>query len=146
MRRSERIVTYALAILGIALAIWLGCMLAGCGSLTLRPVQRDHALRMAQVKEMLGTDDAHLSVMVVNSQAECDALDTKVTAFTASSVVAGVLGGGSGVTSIFTESTPRYVVGGVGVGLSALTALTAYLTVRYSQLFARRCTVNTGGF
>jgi hypothetical protein len=146
MLRSERIVTYALAVLGLALALWLSFALAGCGSLSLRPVQQDHVVRMAQVKEMLATDDAHLSVSLASSQVECDAIDARVTAFTASSIVVGVLGGGSGVSSLFTEATPRYVVGGVGVGLAAMSALTAYLTVHYAQLYARRCAVNTGGF
>jgi hypothetical protein len=121
-------------------------LLAGCGHFSLRPVQRDHAIRVAEVKERLGTDDAHLSVMIANTQDQCDSLDAKVTGFTATSIVVGVLGGGSGVTSIFTESTPRYVVGGVGVGLAAMSALTAYLTVHYSQEYAHKCTANVGGF
>lgn len=146
MRRSERIATYIVVVLGLMLAVVLGWMLSGCGTLSLRPLQRDHIVRMTEVKENLGTDDAHLSVALTNTQAQCDSLDAKVTGLTATSIVVGVLGGGSGVTSIFTESTPRYVVGGVGVALSTLTALTSYLTVHYAQLYARRCTVNAGGF
>lgn len=119
-------------------------LLSGC-SVSLRPVQRNHALRIAEVTERLGVDQPTLNAALANTQTQCDSLDAKVTAWTATTVVAGVLGGGSGVTSIFTESTPRYVVGGVGVGLAAISALSAYLSVHYSQAYARLCTVNTGG-
>lgn len=128
-----------------AAAIAVALALSGCAGFSLRPVQRNHALRLAEVRERLGTDDARLAAMLASTQAECDALDAKVTGWTATTVVAGVLGGGSGVTSIFTESTSRYVVGGVGVGLAAVSALSAYLSVHYAQGYARRCAVNTGG-
>lgn len=146
MNRNERIVTNILAVIGIGLALALCFLLSGCGTLTLRPMQRNHDERMAEVRARLNTDDAHLSVMLASTQEECDSLDARATGWTASSVVVGVLGGGSGAASLFTDSTPRYVVGGVGVGLSAVSALSAYMSVHTAQQYARKCSVNTGGF
>ncbi len=131
-------------LLGVA-AIVIGCSLTGCGGITLRPVQRDHAIRLAQVRALLATDDAHLSVAVSNTKEECDDLDGKVTAWTATGAGLGVLAGGSGLTALFTDSTPRYVTGGVGAGLAAFTAVATFLSTHYAQNYARRCAVNTGG-
>ena len=117
----------------------------GCGTFSLRPVQRDHAKRIAEVKERLGVDDAHLGGMLATEQAECDALDNKATGWVATTIVAGVLGGGSGLTSVFTNDTPRYVVTGTGIALAAVSALSAYMGSHYAQRYSRECAVNVGG-
>lgn len=119
--------------------------LSGCGSLRLRPVNPDHKARKAEVTQMLTTDENTLNAALKAEQAECDSLDNKVLGWTATTIVAGVLGGGGGVTSILTNDTPRYVVGGLGVGLAAVSALSAYLSTQYSSRYSHRCTVNTGG-
>lgn len=126
-------------------ALVLFFALSGCGSLTLRPVNPDHHARKVEVSERLGIEEPKLDQTLLAEQAECDSLDNKVLGWTATVVVAGVLSGGSGVTSLFTEQVPRYVVGGVGVVLAAVSALSAYLSTQFAQRYARRCTVNTGG-
>ena len=70
---------------------------------------------------------------------ECVALDNKNLGWMATSVVAGVLGGGSGVTSLLTDNTPRYVVSSVGIGLSALAALSSFLSTQYAARYTRQC-------
>jgi hypothetical protein len=123
--------------------VWL--FLTGCGSLTLRPVNPDHAARKLEVTGKLGIDEVNLDQVIKEDKAACDALDNKVIGFTATAVTLGVLGGGSGLTSIFTENTPRYAIGGVGVGLAALTALFSYLSTQFASKYARQCAVNVGG-
>lgn len=77
---------------------------------------------------------------------ECKRLDRDVVGWTASGVVFGVLGGGSGITTaFFDDKTPRYVTGGVSVTLGAVTALASYLATVSAKKYADRCTVNTGG-
>lgn len=120
--------------------------LTGCAALSLRPVQRDHALRKAEVSQKLGVDAPIIDGALAADQAECDALDGKVTGWTATSVVLGAISGGGGLTTVLTDdTTARYVVGGVGIGVAVLTALSAYLATSYSQKYARRCAVNLGG-
>lgn len=120
-------------------------LLAGCGGLSLRPVNPNHVQRKAEVTGRLGIDEPNLNQVLQADQVECDRLDNRVLGWTATSIVLGVAGGGSGVTAMFTESTPRYVTGGIGVGMAALTALSAYMSTQYAQRYARRCTVNLGG-
>lgn len=124
--------------------IW-ALLVSGCGGLRLRPDNRNHAERKAEVTQRLNTDPTSLDAVLKAEQQECDSLDNKVLGWTATTIVAGVLGGSGGVTSLLTDSTPRWVTGGIGVGLSALSALSAYLATQYSARYSHRCTVNTGG-
>lgn len=142
MRKADLEVTFVVAVLTATL--W-AFMLAGCGTLTLRPVQTNHALRKAEVSQKLGVPEETVNAAVAADQAECDALDNKVTGFTATTVVLSILSGGSGVTSIFTDQTPRYATGGVAVGLAASSALFTYLSTQFAQRYSRRCAVNMGG-
>lgn len=125
--------------------VLLAALAAACSTVRLRPDNPDHAARKLEVTQRLNTDAQSLDAVLKAQQDECDSLDGKVLGWTATAVVAGVLGGGGGVTSLFTESTPRYAVGGVGVGLAAVTALASYLSTQYSARYSHRCTVNTGG-
>lgn len=118
---------------------------SGCGAITLRPVQRDHALRMAQVRQVLATDDVHLNAALTDTQAQCDALDTEVTVLTSLTTGAGILAGASGVSAIFTSSTPRLAVSITGAILAVIGGAMPPFTASASQRFTRRCTVNTGG-
>ncbi len=117
-----------------------------CGCLSLRPVQRDHALRKAEVSVRLGVDSPAIDGALAADQAECDALDGKVAGWTAVTVVGGVLGGGGGLTTVLTDDpTARYVVGGLGIAVAAVTALGAYMATATSARYTRRCAVNMGG-
>jgi hypothetical protein len=119
---------------------------AGCSTITLRPVQRDHAIRKAEVSSKLGVDEPTLNATLAADQAECDALDASVTKWTVLSLVAGGLAGGSGLTTIITDNQiTRYVIGGVGIGVAVLTPVFAFMSASYSQKYARRCAINTGG-
>ncbi len=129
----------------VAIAIVLAAILSGCSALSLRPVERNHALRKAEVTQKLGVDEETVNAAVAADQAECDALDNKVTGFTATTVVLAILSGGSGLTSVFTDNTPRYAIGGVGVGLAAGSGLFTYLSTQFAQRYSRRCAVNLGG-
>lgn len=137
----------AAAMVGLGRHLLVGAVLlaSGCSSLTLRPVNANHWMRKTEVMARLGVDETALNQLLPAEQAACDKLDGQVTGWTATALVVGVLSGGSGVTSIFTDSTPRYVVGGVGVGLAATAALAAYMSTTLAQNYARKCTVNTGG-
>lgn len=119
--------------------------LVGCGTLSLRPKNPDHFARRAEVAQKLGVDPLVVDAALAADKAACDKLDNTVTGFTATTVVLGVLSGGSGLTSIFTDNTSRYVTGGIGVGLAASTALFTYLATTFSQKYARNCAVNLGG-
>lgn len=78
--------------------------------------------------------------------AECTRLDRDVVGWSATGVVVGVLGGGSGITTAFFDAkTPRYITGGISVTLGALSALSGYMVARSTKKYAERCTVNTGG-
>lgn len=125
----------------------LACLLCltGCTGLSLRPVQRNHALRLQEVQEKLGVGAERLNTALAYTQAQCDATDTKVAVWTGTGVVSGALSGGSSLTSIFTGSPARYYVAGAGLGMSVLTAFSAFMSNHYSQIYSRRCTVNTGG-
>lgn len=120
-------------------------LLPGCGTLTLRPVQHDHALRMAEVRTKLETDDARLAVMLAYTQAQCDSLDSTVTGVTAGSLGVGALAGASGLSSIFTTNTPRLAITITGVVLAVATPVMGYVSTNLAQRFTRKCTVNTGG-
>lgn len=120
-------------------------LLAGCSSISLRPVNPDHHARKMELTQRLGVGEELLNATLAADQAECDKLDNEVTGFTAATVVIGVLGGGSGLTSVFTDSTPRYATAGTSVGLAAFSALFAYLSTSFAQKYARRCAVNAGG-
>jgi Zn-dependent alcohol dehydrogenase len=120
-------------------------LLTGCGTLRLRPVNLDHRARKLEVTQTLSTDEERLNTALKAEQSECDSLDNKVMGWTATTIVAGVLGGAGGVTSLLTDNTPRTVTGSVGVGLAAISALSAYLSTQYAQRYSHRCTVNTGG-
>lgn len=120
-------------------------LLSGCGSLTLRPVNPDHHARKVEVSARLGVSEPKLDQTLQAEQVECDTLDNKVLGWTSVTILGGVLSGGSGVTSMFTADTPRYVVGGIGVALAAISALSAYLSTQYASRYAHRCTVDTGG-
>ena len=77
---------------------------------------------------------------------ECTGIDKRVVGWTATGVVLGVLGGGSGVTTaFFDESTPRYVTGTISVVFGATAALAGYLSSVNSKKYADRCTTNDGG-
>ncbi len=80
-----------------------------------------------------------MQVAATSTPAECDKIDSQYVGWTATTVVSGVLSGGSGLSSIFTESTPRYVVGGVGVSLAAVTALSTFMGTHYAQKYTRLC-------
>lgn len=121
------------------------CLLSGCSSLSLRPVNPDHVARKAEVTRRLGIDETNLNQVLKDDQQACDKLDRTVMGWTGTSVAMGSLAGGSGVTSLFTESTSRYVVGGLGIGLAAFAAVSAYLSTAYASKYSRQCTVNTGG-
>lgn len=82
---------------------------------------------------------------VAFSSGTCVALDRDATAWTATTVVASVLSGGGGVSTIFTAQTPRIAISSTGVGLAALSALSTYLAAHYASQYAQGCTVNTGG-
>jgi hypothetical protein len=43
------------------------------------------------------------------------------------------------VASILSPTTPRYVTGGVSIGLSVFAGVSAYLSTAYAALFAREC-------
>lgn len=78
--------------------------------------------------------------------AECSKYDRDVVGWTATGVVLGVLGGGSGVTTaFFDQNTPRYITGSISVTFGALTALASYLGSTASKKYADRCTQNEGG-
>jgi len=104
--------------------LFLLIFLSGCGSLTLRPAVSHNMM---------------LGATALGTPVECDRMDSKYVGWTATTIVAGVLSGSSGLGSIFTESTPRYVVGGVGAGLAAITALSAFIGTHYAQRFTRLC-------
>jgi hypothetical protein len=144
MTRTEHYTAYAIVFIGLAVATAL-VFLGGCGTLTLRPVQTNHALRMSEMTYKLEVPRETLNATIENTQAQCDVLDSRVMGWTGTSIASGILGGGSGLASVFTETTPRYVVGGIGVGLATLAGISAYLSTAYAQKFARRCTVNVGG-
>lgn len=142
----KRVDEELVAILLVSIAIVLGCLFTtGCASLSLRPVQPNHALRKAEVAQKLGVDQATIEAAVTADAATCNRIDNTVTGFTATTVVLGVLSGSSGIASIFTDQTPRYVTGGIGVGLAASTALFTYLSTQFAQRYARQCAVNLGG-
>jgi hypothetical protein len=86
-----------------------------------------------------------LSASIEYTQEQCDRIDSRVMGWAATAIATGVLSSGSGISSIFTESTPRYVVGSIGVGLATLAGISSYLSTAYAQKFARRCTINVGG-
>src|SRR6185369_13816949 len=89
-------------------------LLSGCAALSLRPVQRDHALRKAEITARLGVDSLAIDATLAADREECDALDNKVTAWTGVSIAGGILAGGGGVTTLLTEDgVARAVVGGV---------------------------------
>ncbi len=119
--------------------------LAGCGTLSLRPVQPDHALRKAEIVQKLGVDAPTLDTALVLDQKQCDSLDNTVTGLTASSIALGVLTGGSGLTALLTDAVPPKATGGVTLGLAVLTSTFAYLTTAFSQTYTRKCAVNLGG-
>jgi hypothetical protein len=76
----------------------------------------------------------------------CDRLDNFQIGWTATSVVAGVLGGGGGITTaVLDEHVPRYVTGSFSVFLSASAALAAYMSTTYTKKYTEQCTINTGG-
>ncbi len=127
---------------------WLGLVLLafGCGSLTLRPVQTNHALRKAEVSQALGVEPQRIDAALQEDQAACDKLDGQVTGWTAVSVVGGALSGGSGLSTLLTDdATARYAIGGVVIGVAAVTAFSAFWTTHLGQKYARRCAVNLGG-
>lgn len=78
--------------------------------------------------------------------AECTGYDKRVVGWTATGVVLGVLGGGSGVTTaFFDQNTPRYITGSISVVFGAMTALSSYMATAASKKYADRCTQNEGG-
>jgi hypothetical protein len=120
-------------------------LLASC-SISLRPVQKDHALRRVEIIQKLDVDPVRLDSTLAADKTECDALDGKVTAWTGVSIASGVLAGGGGLTSILTDdSVARYVVGGVGLAVAVVTAVSSYLSTSYASKYSRTCAVNMGG-
>jgi hypothetical protein len=75
----------------------------------------------------------------------CDRLDRSVMGWTAATMALGVLGGSTGVTAALTEDVPRYVTGGISVGLSTTAAIATYLSTAYAQRYVRGCTLAAGG-
>lgn len=130
--REDAVRIIAVVIAALAAAILL-LSIPGCSALYLLPPARQlHPAQAAAVAPML-------------SSAACAALSREVTAWTATTVVASVLGGGSGVSAIFTAQTPRIAIASTGVGLATLSALSAYLSARFAANYAQGCTVNVGG-
>lgn len=62
----------------------------------------------------------------------------------AASIGLGVLAGSSGVTTLFTSSTPRYVVGAVGLALQVGAGVTTALSTLYGTRYAAECTEDDG--
>lgn len=128
MHRNDRADTIKLiAIFAGAIAATAAIMfLQGCGSISMLPRPR----------RIVG--DARVEAVAVSPA--CMALDRDVAGFTATSIALGALSGGSGLGSLFTSSTSRYVVGGVGVGLGTFGAVFAYLSTYFAASYARQCT------
>ncbi len=80
------------------------------------------------------------SATALPDEATCADLNRDAVAFSATAAGLGVLAGGSGVSSVLTSSTPRYVVGGVGVGLATMSAVFTYLGSAYSAEYSHTCT------
>lgn len=79
-------------------------------------------------------------------QDQCSALDSKVTGWTAASIVVGTLGGSSGVaTTVLADNVPRWVTGSVTVFLSAMAGLSGYLAGHYAAKYSQGCTVPVAG-
>lgn len=77
---------------------------------------------------------------------ECKSYDRSVVGWTATGVVLGVLGGGSGVTTaFFDDKTPKYITGTISVVFGAMTALSSYMATAASKRYTDRCTQNEGG-
>jgi len=142
MDRDDREITFLGA---ITIAIIVASIFCGCGTLSLRPVQPDHALRKAEVTQKLGVDAPTLDTALAADSAHCNALDNTVTGLTATSIGLGVLSGGSGLTALLTDAVPQKATGGVTLGLAVLTSTFAYLTTSFSQKYTRQCAVNVGG-
>lgn len=123
----------------------LALLLSGCNTITLRPRQRDHVQRLLEVQGRLGVDSLRLNSMLADTQEQCNALDTKVTALTATSISLGIAGGGSGVATLFAPTTSRYITGGISLGVAMVTAGTSYASTHEAQRYARECAVNVGG-
>ncbi|MEO9196782.1 MAG: hypothetical protein ABI445_24250 [Polyangia bacterium] len=85
-----------------------------------------------------------VAAMPLLSADACASLDNKAVGFTAASIGFGVLAGGAGLSSVLTDSTPRVVVGSVGVGLAVGSGVFTYLSTAFSQRYARGCTTTTG--
>lgn len=81
------------------------------------------------------------------SREECDAKDRRAVGWMAA---AGALGGTSltgGVTTILLDNgVPRWAIGGVSLALSVMGSVAGYMATSSAQAYAKRCTVNTGGF
>ena len=69
----------------------------------------------------------------------CVSIDNKSMGWGAVSVIAGVLGGGSGVASVLTDNVPRYVISSVGVGMATISAVASFLATQYATRYTRQC-------
>lgn len=117
-------------LLAASVVAFLLSLLPGCNAFSLLP----HPARP------VGT---HLMIGVPVASARCDALNTDVIALTATSVGFGVLSSGSGVTSLFTSSTSRYITGGVGIGLALFSGVFTSLSASFAANFTQECTTPT---
>lgn len=124
----------------LILVLWL----VGCARF--KPINVNHPEHLQKMAAKLGVEPGKLNWPSLGDQYECDRLDGAATGWTATSVVAGVLGGGAGITTtILDQQTPRWATGSVTVGLAAISALSGYLSTHYAARYTQRCTLNTGG-
>lgn len=72
----------------------------------------------------------------------CLSLDSKVTGWTATSIVVGALSGSSGLTvAALPDETPKWVMGSISLALSGVAALSAFMSTHYAAQYAKACTV-----
>lgn len=117
---------------------------ASCGSL--RPINRNHQEHLMHIAGKLGVEPGTLNWPSLEEEKVCNSLDAKTTGWTATAVVAGVLGGGAGITTtVLDDKTPRWAVGSVTVTLSAVSALSIFLSTHFGQRYAQKCSINLGG-
>ena len=127
---------------------WAGLLLLSgwADFIRLRPTNRDHNARKAEVAQQLQTPEAKVDDALKANQDECDALDTKKLGWTVTGAISGVLAGSGGLSTILTDNQiAKYVVGGLSIVVGVVGAAATIMIPHYSALYSHNCTINTGG-